>query len=99
MPGRNDSLKDRLSRNREIHITVTGRNSGRAISIPVWFVVDDGKLYLLPVNGSKTQWYKTAVKNPSIRICVGGTEGELKAVTVNYGSVRNHPDRSQPRLY
>ena len=38
MPTRNDSLKDRLSRYRELNITVTGRKSGRAISIPVWFV-------------------------------------------------------------
>ena len=30
----NDALKDRLSRYREIKITVTGRKSGRAISVP-----------------------------------------------------------------
>ena len=29
-PAQNDSLKDRLSRYREITITVTGRKSGRA---------------------------------------------------------------------
>ncbi len=40
MPAGNDALKDRLSRYRGIKITVTGRNSGRAISIPVWFVLD-----------------------------------------------------------
>ena len=67
-PARNDALKDRLSRSREIHITVTGRKSGRTISIPVWFVLDDDKLYLLPVQGSDTQWYKNVLKNPSIRI-------------------------------
>jgi len=38
MPAQNDGLKDRLSRYREIKITVTGRKSGRSISIPVWFV-------------------------------------------------------------
>ena len=47
----NDSLKDSLSRSREIKITVTGRKSGRAISIPVWFVLEGDKLYLLPVQG------------------------------------------------
>ncbi len=51
MPARNDALKDRLSRYREINLTVTGRTSGRAISIPVWFVVENDKLYLLPVSG------------------------------------------------
>jgi len=42
MPTRNDALKDRLSRSREINITVTGRKSGRSISIPVWFVLEAG---------------------------------------------------------
>ncbi len=41
MPTRNDTLRDRLSRYREINISVTGRKSGRAISIPIWFVADD----------------------------------------------------------
>ncbi|MFY9675364.1 MAG: hypothetical protein WAK13_12980 [Terriglobales bacterium] len=36
-----DALQDRLSRYREIKITVTGRKSGRAISIPVWFVLEN----------------------------------------------------------
>ena len=51
MPTRNDTLKDRLSRYWEIKIAVTGRNSGRAISLPVWFVLDNENLFLLPVQG------------------------------------------------
>jgi deazaflavin-dependent oxidoreductase (nitroreductase family) len=82
MPARNDSLKDRLSRHREIKISVTGRNSGRAISIPVWFVLDGEKLYLLPVQGSDTQWYKNVRKNPSIRIDAGGAKAEFNVVAV-----------------
>src|SRR6266446_7595572 len=82
MPARNDDLKDRLSRYREINITVTGRKSGRAISIPVWFVLEDDTLYLLPVQGSDTQWYKNVLKNPSIRIEAGGAKAEVRAVPV-----------------
>ena len=83
MPARNEALKDRLSRYREIKISVTGRKSGRAISIPVWFVVDDEKLYLLPAYGSDTQWYKNVLKNPLIRIgAAGGAEAEFKVVLV-----------------
>src|SRR5882762_7271896 len=80
MPARNDALKDRLSRYREINITVTGRKSGRTISIPVWFVLEDDKLYLLPVQGSDTQWYKNVLKKPSIRIDADGAVAELKVV-------------------
>ena len=82
MPTRNDTLKDRLSRFREINISVTGRKSGRTISIPVWFVFEDDQLYLLPVQGSDTQWYKNVLKNPSIRIDAGGDAAELRAVPV-----------------
>ena len=80
MPTRNEDLKDRLLRYREIKISVIGRKSGRTISIPVWFVADDENLYLLPVQGSDTQWYKNVLKNPSIGIDARGAEAELKAV-------------------
>ena len=81
-PAQNDNLKQRLTRSREIDITVTGRKSGRTISIPVWFVFEEDKLYLLPVQGSNTQWYKNVLKNPAIRIRAGAAESELKAVPV-----------------
>jgi deazaflavin-dependent oxidoreductase (nitroreductase family) len=81
-PTRSNNLKDRLSRLNEITITVTGRKSGRPISIPVWFVLEDAKLYLLPVSGSDTQWYKNVLKNPSIRIDAGGDKAELRAIPV-----------------
>jgi deazaflavin-dependent oxidoreductase (nitroreductase family) len=82
MPARNDALKDRLSRYRETNITVTGRKPGRNISIPVWFAWEDDKLYLLPVQGSDTQWYKNMLNNPKIRIVAGGAEREVKFVLV-----------------
>lgn len=81
MTTRSDSLKDRLSRYRQIDLTVTGRKSGRALTNPVWFVFDD-KLYLLPVKGSDTQWYKNVLENPKIKIDARGTEAELKAIPV-----------------
>ena len=82
MPASHDVLKGRLSRNREITLTVTGQKSGRAVANPVWFVFEDDKLYLLPVRGSDTQWYKNVLKNPSIRIKSGGAEAEFDVVAV-----------------
>ncbi len=81
-PTRSDALKHRLSRSREINITVTGRKSGRTISIPVWFVSEDNKLYLLPVSGSDTQWYKNVLKNPSIQIEASDAKAERKVAPV-----------------
>src|SRR6266404_6097796 len=82
MPATKDALKDRLSRSREINISVTGRKSGRTISIPVWLVFENDKLYLLPVKGADTQWYKNVLENPTIRIDARGAAAEVKAVPV-----------------
>ena len=77
-----NTFKERLARYRQIQVTVIGRKSGKAISIPVWFVLEGAKLYLLPVNGSDTQWYKNVFKNPAIRIDVRGTEAEFQALPI-----------------
>lgn len=86
MPAPKDALRDRLSRSSEINITVTGRKSGRAISNPIWFVFDkdkdNEKLYLLPVKGSDTQWYKNLLKNPSLRIDASGADTAFQAVPI-----------------
>jgi deazaflavin-dependent oxidoreductase (nitroreductase family) len=82
MPSTKNSLKDHLSRRREIKITVIGRKSGSKSSRPVWFVSDGEYLYLLPVEGSDTQWYKNVVKDPSIWIEAGDNEAEFQAVPV-----------------
>lgn len=82
MTKKNDSLVDRLSRCNEITISVTGRKSGRTISLPIWFVRDDNRLYLLPVKGSDTQWYKNALNNPSMQIKAGSSQSRVNAVAV-----------------
>ena len=56
----------------EIEITVTGRTSGRTHSCPIWFALDGNKLYLIPVKGSDTGWYKNVRKTPTIRLATRG---------------------------
>src|SRR5580692_2668252 len=82
MAKQNDALKSRLAHSHEINIGVTGRKSGRPISNPVWFVLDGDKVYLLPVKGSDTQWYKNVLENPTMRIEAGGEEAEVQAVPI-----------------
>ena len=55
-----------------IEITVTGRTSGRSLSYPIWFALDGKKLYLIPVKGSDTEWYKNVRKTPTIRLTARG---------------------------
>jgi deazaflavin-dependent oxidoreductase (nitroreductase family) len=62
----------------EIGITVTGRASGRPISFPIWFALDGNILYLIPVKGSETEWYKNLRNLPSLRL-----ESHGKALTAH----------------
>jgi len=86
MPSLSDALRERLSSYSEIHISVTGRKSRRIVSIPVWFVLDGDNLYLLPVQGSDTQWYKNVLNDPLVSVEVRGAEGELKVVPITKAS-------------
>jgi deazaflavin-dependent oxidoreductase (nitroreductase family) len=79
MPNPKDNLKERLARYRQIKISVVGRKSGKTISNPVWFVAEDDTLYLLPVHGSETQWYRNVLRNRQIRIDARGVGAEYRA--------------------
>jgi hypothetical protein len=75
MPTAPEDLKRRLARYNEIEITVIGRKSGKPITNPVWFVLEGDTLYLLPLQGSDTQWYKNVLqkrasheRNPCARV-------------------------------
>ena len=69
-----DDLHQRLNRASEIRLSVKGRKSGRDIPRPVWFVHEGNTLYLLPVQGSDTNWYKNLLVDSNLRISVNGTE-------------------------
>jgi len=82
-----NDLKDRLARYRQITITVIGRKSGQSISHIVWFVLDGDKLYLLPVKGSDTQWYKNVLKDPKIDIEARDAEARVKVKPIAESAV------------
>jgi deazaflavin-dependent oxidoreductase (nitroreductase family) len=76
-------FKEALDAARELELTVTGRKSGQPSTRPVWFVEEDGTVYLMPVGGSGANWYKNLLETPAIRLAAGGadTETEAKPVT------------------
>jgi deazaflavin-dependent oxidoreductase (nitroreductase family) len=78
-----NEFEEALKNTDEIEITVTGRKSGRRISSPVWFVQEGETLYLLPVKGSDSDWYKNILKTPTMRLKAGGKEwsAEVEPVT------------------
>ena len=60
-----------LDSSKELEITVTGRKTGKKHSTPVWFVREGKTVFLLPVRGSKNQWYKNVLKSKKINISSG----------------------------
>jgi hypothetical protein len=67
-------LYQRLNRVNEITLSVKGRKSGRDIPRPVWFVYEGNILFLLPVQGSDTNWYKNLLIGQTLKISVNGAE-------------------------
>jgi deazaflavin-dependent oxidoreductase (nitroreductase family) len=67
----NQELVQALDSSQEIQLTVTGRKSGQEISFPVWFIRDGDRLYLVPVTGTDSSWYKNVLKEPTIRVVAG----------------------------
>ena len=75
-------FENALSNTNEVELKTIGRRSGRESSRPVWFVRQGEKLYLLPVTGSDSQWYKNVLKTPAIRLAAGGSEYSARAKPV-----------------
>jgi deazaflavin-dependent oxidoreductase (nitroreductase family) len=71
-----------LQNSDQIDITVTGRVTGRQISVPVWFVAEDGKVYLLPVHGSDSDWYKNLLATSSLELTAGAANVTAMATPI-----------------
>jgi hypothetical protein len=63
-------LHQKLDSESEITLSVKGRKSGKDITRPVWFAYEGSMLYLLPVQGSDTKWYKNLLCDPMVKISV-----------------------------
>ena len=75
-------LHQKLNRVDEITLSVKGRKSGRDIARPVWFVHEGNTLYLLPVQGSDTNWYKNLLADSTLKISVNGNETLVRGKTI-----------------
>lgn len=76
------SLLQALRRRKEISITVRGRRTGRKITLPVWFILEDGTMWLLPVRGSHSQWFRNAVADPTLVILAGQVRRTIETTPV-----------------
>jgi deazaflavin-dependent oxidoreductase (nitroreductase family) len=82
-----------LQHSDQIDITVTGRNTGRQITLPVWFVTEGGQLYLVPVRGSDSDWYKNVLATPNMKLTGDGTSVTGTATPISPDRVRVTVDK------
>ncbi len=89
-----ESFAATLERSDQIDNTVTGRKTGRQITIPVWFVTEGGKLYLVPVRGSDSDWFKNVLATPHIQLTADGASINATATPItDPGRVRSIVDK------
>jgi len=62
---------ERLADEDFAYVTTTGRRTGKAHTIEIWFALDDGRMYLLSGGGHRSDWVKNIRKNGSVRVRVG----------------------------
>ena len=62
--------------------TVVTRKTMKEVSVAIWFVVQDGTVYLVPVRGSATNWYENVLENSRVRIDISGHPFDGTAVPI-----------------
>jgi deazaflavin-dependent oxidoreductase (nitroreductase family) len=62
-----------------VELTTTGRTSGKPHTKPIWFVYDQGHLYLQSGKEGKTDWYQNLKKNPQMTLKIGTVMASGKA--------------------
>lgn len=77
---------ERLAAESFAYLTTTGRVSGRAHTIEIWFSLDGPTMYLLSGGGDKADWVKNIRKHPDVRIRVGTRTVPAKARVVRGGT-------------
>jgi deazaflavin-dependent oxidoreductase (nitroreductase family) len=85
-----EELRSALQDAREVELTVTGRKSGAESTRPVWFVLEDDKVLLVPVTGTDSAWYRNVEKTPTVGLRADGAEFEGSAQPTDDPGVVSH---------
>ncbi len=80
---------ERLADEDFAYLTTTGRVSGRAHTIEIWFALENGVLYMLSGGSDRADWVKNIRKDPSVRIRVGTRTVAAKARILRAGTTED----------
>jgi deazaflavin-dependent oxidoreductase (nitroreductase family) len=65
-----------------LYLTTTGRRTGLAREIEIWFTELDGRFYLIAENRERANWVQNVQANPRVRVRVGDRRFEGTARVV-----------------
>lgn len=77
-----EQARDAFAGVEEVQLTVTGRRSGRQITHPVWFVQEEQNMFLVPITGSDSDWYKNVRRTPMVEVAANGTAVSAPATPI-----------------
>ena len=66
----------------EIELGTIGRVSGQRTSHPVWFVQDGDTLYLMPITGVDSQWYRNVLRTPQLHLAADGQQADVEGLPI-----------------
>jgi deazaflavin-dependent oxidoreductase (nitroreductase family) len=61
------------------YLTTTGRVSGKAHTIEIWFALHERTIYLLSGGGERSDWIKNVRHSPDVRVRINTTQFAGKA--------------------
>ncbi|MCG8420977.1 MAG: nitroreductase family deazaflavin-dependent oxidoreductase [Proteobacteria bacterium] len=59
-----------------LYLTTTGRTTGQARKIEIWFVEHGGRYYLVSEHGERANWVKNIANDPNVAFSIGQREVE-----------------------
>lgn len=72
----------RVGDRQTLRLTHYGRKSGRPYEVTIWYLVDDGQLYLVSANAARN-WVRNVKARPAISLRVGDEvfNGNVRTIT------------------
>jgi deazaflavin-dependent oxidoreductase (nitroreductase family) len=77
---------ERLAGEDFAYLTTTGRKSGRAHRIEIWFALHEGRVYLLSGGGDTADWVRNIRKSGAVRIQIGTRSVNARARIARAGA-------------
>jgi deazaflavin-dependent oxidoreductase (nitroreductase family) len=57
-----------------LYLTTVGRTTGLARQIEIWFVANEGKLYILAEHHRRAHWVQNIEREPRVQVRIGDRE-------------------------